>query len=185
MMGQSPSSAARRRDSGRMARGESLVPPDEQIEREYPPVEEVETLDARRSEAAWTAQLIYFVFGVVEILIALRVLLKLIAANTGSGFTRFIYGVTGPFVAPFKNIVDSPTARNGAVFEVSSILAIVIYLLINWLIVRLLLILIERPGGWARLARARSWIVSRPAAARRGPARGRVPSGRPPRSPRG
>src|SRR3954465_8967526 len=165
MMGQPPSSAARRRDSGRVARGESLVPPDELIEQEYPPVEEVETLDARRSEAAWTARLIYFVFGVVEILIALRVLLKLIAANTGSGFTRFIYGVTGPFVAPFKNIVDSPTARNGAVFEVSSLRAFVIYRLISWLVFPLLLLLIERPAVPVRQGRRRRWAISRPAAA--------------------
>src|SRR4051812_4828297 len=185
MMGRPPSSAARRRDSERLARGESLVPPDELLEQDYLPVEEVETLDARRSDAAWTARLIYFVFGVIEILIALRVLLKLIAANTGSGFTRFIYSVTGPFVAPFKNIVDSPTARNGAVFEVSSILAIVIYLLISWLSVRLLILLIERPATPGRPGRTWPWTVRRSPAARPDPARGRAPSGRPPRSTRG
>lgn len=184
MMGQPPSPAARRRDSERAGSAASLVPPEELIEREFPTVEEAEDLDARRTEAAWTARLIYFVFGVIEILIALRVLLKLIAANTGSGFTRFIYGITGPFVAPFKGIVDSPSARNGAVFEISSILAIVIYLLLSWLSVRLFLLLIERPAGGERQPRARRWAISRAPAARPNPARGRAPSGRPPRSPR-
>jgi hypothetical protein len=185
MMGQSPSPAAHRHDGGRGGRAESLVPPEDLIEEEYPSVEEAEDIEARRTEAAWTARLIYFVFGVVEILIALRVLLKLIAANTASGFTRFTYGATGPFVAPFKGIVESPSARNGALFEVSSILAIMIYLLVSWLTVRLLMLLIERPAGEGHPLRARLWALTQPRAARPGPGRGRAPSGRPPRSPRG
>lgn len=102
-------------------------------------------LAVRRSNVQWIGSLIYFVFGVVEILIAIRVFLKLIGANTTTGFTRLIYGLTGPFVAPFQNIVNTPVADNGATFEASSLLAIVIYLILSWLIVRLLLILIARP----------------------------------------
>lgn len=185
MMGQPPSPGARRRDGKRPGRAEPQVPPDESIEQEFAGVEEAEDLEARRTNAAWTARVIYFVFGVVEILIALRVLLKLIAANTESGFTRFIYGITGPFVAPFQGTVASPTAANGSALELSSILAIVIYLLISWLAVRLMLLLIERPAGAERRAREQSWFLSREPAARPDRARGRAPSGRPPRSPRG
>ena len=101
--------------------------------------------DLRRSNAQWTARVIYFAFGVVEIAIGLRMLLKLIAANEASGFARFIYGFTGPFVAPFQNVVNSPRARNGSVFEFSSLLAILIYVLVSWLIVRLLFLLLDRP----------------------------------------
>lgn len=108
-------------------------------------VEAVDALAARHSNAAWTARLVYFCFAVIEILLGLRILLKLIAANPESGFTRFIYGVTRPVVAPFSNIVAMPTAANGATLDLSSLLAILVYLLLSWLCVRLFLLLIERP----------------------------------------
>lgn len=111
----------------------------------YVAVEEIDPQLARRSNAAWTARLVYFCFAVIEILLGLRILLKLIAANPESGFTRFIYGITLPFVAPFSNIVTMPTAANGATLDLSSLLAILVYLLLSWLCVRLFLLLIERP----------------------------------------
>ncbi len=104
-------------------------------------------IPAPRSYAAWAAHLVYYLFALAEILIAFRVLLKLIAANQESGFTRFIYAVTGPLIAPFRNIVASPTARNGSTLEISSLLAIVVYLLGCWLLVRLVQLVLERPGG--------------------------------------
>lgn len=100
-----------------------------------------------RSYATWAARLVYYLFALAEILIALRVLLKLIAASQESGFTRFIYAVTGPLTAPFHNIVASPTARNGSTLEISSLLGIVVYLLACWLLVRLVQLVLDRPGG--------------------------------------
>lgn len=102
---------------------------------------------APRTFTAWAVRLVYYLFALAEIFVALRVLLKLISANPQSGFTRFIYAVTGPLTAPFRNIVASPTAGNGSTLEISSILAIVVYLLTCWLVVRLVQIVLERPGG--------------------------------------
>lgn len=105
----------------------------------------VDNVEARRSSAYWTTGLIYFIFGVLEIAIALRVLLKLMAANPDAGFSRFIYGVTGPFVAPFTGIVGEPTAGGGSVLELPSILAIIIYLILSWIVVKLVQFAIDRP----------------------------------------
>jgi uncharacterized protein YggT (Ycf19 family) len=105
----------------------------------------VDYVGARRSTADWLTGLISLIIGVIAILIAIRVVLKLLAANTASSFTQFIYNVTGPFVAPFQGIFGTPSADNGAVFEISSIRAIAIYLLVGWLIIRLLLLVIDRP----------------------------------------
>ncbi len=127
-------------------RAAPLVMPDQDLDVEYLAVEDADVLDPRRSNAAWTARVVYFCFAVIQIALGLRVLLKLIAANPTSGFTRFIYGLTAPFVAPFSNIVATPTAANGATLDVSSLLAILIYLLLSWLIVRLLLLLLDRPS---------------------------------------
>lgn len=116
--------------------------------------EMVDNVEARRSSANWIAGLVYFLFGVVEIAIALRVLLKLIAANADAGFARFIYSVTAPFVAPFQNLVGTPAADNGSTFEVSSVLAIIVYLILSWIIVRLLQLLIDRPASGVSATRS-------------------------------
>jgi uncharacterized protein YggT (Ycf19 family) len=105
----------------------------------------VDYVEARRSTADWINGLISLVIGLIAILIAIRVVLKLLAANTASGFTHFIYGVTGSFVAPFQGIFGTPSTDNGAVFEISSILAIAIYLLVGWLLMRLVQLMIDRP----------------------------------------
>lgn len=80
--------------------------------------------------------LIWLVFGVLNALIALRLVLKLMAANPASGFASFLYGVTDIFLAPFNTLLASPVVGNG-IFEVPAVIAIVVYTLLAWIIVRL------------------------------------------------
>jgi hypothetical protein len=80
--------------------------------------------------------LIWLMFGILNGLIVLRVVLKLIAADPSSGFARFIYGFTDIFLAPFMGLVGSPVVGNG-VFEFFSLIALVVYTLLAWVIVRL------------------------------------------------
>ena len=117
-------------------------------------METVDHVEARRSTASWITGLIYFLFGLVEIAIALRILLKLLAANPNAGFSRFIYGVTGPFVARFVGIVGEPAASNGSVFELSSVLALVVYLLLSWIVAKLVQLLIDRPASGVLASRS-------------------------------
>lgn len=116
------------------------------------PVEPVRPVGYRRdvvetdevSPAFRIAQVVYVVFGIGIALIIIRVILKALAANTGAGFTGFVYGVTDPLVAPFQGIFATPQPSNGSVFEFSSIVAIVVYALVAWAIVRLIQIAGER-----------------------------------------
>ena len=88
------------------------------------------------SPAFSLAWITYTILGIVDVLIILRVLFKALAANSGAGFTSFVYGVTDPLVAPFQGIFGAPHASNGGVFELSSIVAIVVYALLAWVIVQ-------------------------------------------------
>ncbi|HEV8192120.1 MAG TPA: YggT family protein [Ktedonobacterales bacterium] len=88
------------------------------------------------SPAFSLAWIVYTILGIVDVLIILRVLFKALAANTGAGFTSFVYGVTDPLVAPFQGIFGTPQASNGSVFELSSVVAIVVYALLAWAIVQ-------------------------------------------------
>lgn len=92
---------------------------------------------ARRNLLFRLEQLIYLVFGIIEALIGIRFILRLLAANPNAGFADFIYSVTAPFVAPFYSLFGVPGYR-GSALELGDIVAIIVYALIAWLLVRLL-----------------------------------------------
>lgn len=84
--------------------------------------------------------LVYYAFGVLEAFLAFRLVLKLAGANVGSGFVRFVYGLTGLFIIPFEGIFRrwfAPGAETTSVLEPSTLVAIIVYALIAWGIVKL------------------------------------------------
>ena len=83
-----------------------------------------------------TIQIIWWVVGFIDVLIAIRFLLKLFGANPAP-FVRFMYDVTWPLVAPFHGIFN--TAQEGrSILEPESLVAMAIYALIGWGIVSLI-----------------------------------------------
>lgn len=93
--------------------------------------------EVRAPVEAVVVRVVWFVFGVIEVLIAVRFVLKLLGANTTAGFVQFIYGLSGVFTAPFSTIFGAPRV-SGSVFEWSSLVAIAIYALVAWGIVALI-----------------------------------------------
>jgi hypothetical protein len=81
-----------------------------------------------------TYQALFFVLGIIEILLMFRFFLKLIGANPLSGFAVFIYGISGPFASPFLGIV--PAVVSGFyVLEWSTLMAMAVYAVVVWIIV--------------------------------------------------
>lgn len=101
-------------------------------------------------------QLIWLFLGILEVLIALRVMFKLVGVNAGNPFASFLYGVTSIFVAPFASLIGAPAAGN-MVFEVSSIIAMIVYLLFAWGLERIVYAIFYRPRG---LMSVRQTVVS-------------------------
>lgn len=99
----------------------------------------------KTEKGSFTARrLIYYVLGLLEILLAFRLILKLLGANPGSGFVAFIYSITHIFLTPFTAIFRSAVTdgiETTAVFEPSTMIAMVVYALIAWGIVKLLIAL--------------------------------------------
>ena len=81
-------------------------------------------------------QVVWYILGLLEVLLAFRFGLKLLAANPSAGFSSFIYAVSHPFAAPFLKVFQATTIEGG-VFEWTTLLAMFVYLLIAWGIVRL------------------------------------------------
>ena len=92
------------------------------------------------------SQLIWLVFGVLEVLIALRIGLMLVGANPGSPVVALIYGITSLFLIPFVGLIGSPTI-GGLVLEISSMFAMLIYALIAWAVERTVWLIFYRPRG--------------------------------------
>ena len=91
-------------------------------------------------------QLVWLLFGVLEALIALRIGLKLIAANPDSPIAALVYSFTGLFLAPFAGLTATPSA-GGMVLEVSSVIALLVYALIAWALERVIWVVFYRPRG--------------------------------------
>jgi hypothetical protein len=96
----------------------------------------------RKASSSQTgAYIVYFIFGVLEILLAFRFVLKLAGASPSSGFVNFVYGVSRVFVAPFNGIFHTSLAQGAettSVFEPSTLVALIVYALVAWGIVKLI-----------------------------------------------
>jgi YggT family protein len=99
--------------------------------------------------ANWTNG-IYIVLAVVDGLIAIRFVLKLLAANPDAGFATLIYGVTAPLVAPFVGLLGNPASSAGNQFEVTSLAAMAVYALVAWLLVRVARLVLNRTVSQSR-----------------------------------
>ena len=101
----------------------------------------------RRRHLAKASQVITLLFGVLEIAIAFRIVLKLIAANPASPFAQFLYRMTELFLAPFAGLTPAP-AVNGAVLETSALIAMAVYGALYWLVLRGMWVIIDpaKPG---------------------------------------
>lgn len=89
-------------------------------------------------------RVMWYLLGLLEGLLAIRFLLALLGANPNNAFASLIYGITGPFVAPFRTLFATPAA-GGSVFELYTLVAMLVYLLAWWAIVRLIEVVANRP----------------------------------------
>ena len=84
-------------------------------------------------------QIVWYIFYVIETLLLFRFLLRMLAANPGAGFTHFIYTISYPFAAPFLYVFRASTVGIGT-FEWSTLLAMLVYWVLVWGVIRLIVI---------------------------------------------
>ena len=80
---------------------------------------------------------------VVNSLIALRFLLKLMAANPNNAFAQLIYFLTAPFLAVFVGLTSTPSF-DGIVIEFYDLIAILVYFALGWALIKVLWILFAK-----------------------------------------
>jgi uncharacterized membrane protein len=72
-------------------------------------------------------QIIWYILGLIEVLLVFRTVLKILGANPFVGFTSLIYSITAPLIAPFSGILGVSTTGNSTI-EWSTIIAGIVYL---------------------------------------------------------
>ncbi|MEA5479791.1 YggT family protein [Pseudanabaena galeata UHCC 0370] len=86
----------------------------------------------------WVVNSIYWLGGIIEILLMLRFVLRLFGANTQNEFARLINNLSAPFIAPFSTLFISPTSDGGTnIFDVNIVIAIIAYAILSYLLISL------------------------------------------------
>ena len=88
------------------------------------------------------AAVVWTITGFLEILIGLRILFKLLAANAGNGFVNLIYSLSGVFVNPFQGIVRD-VSSGSSVLEINSLIAMLLFALLAWGIMKVVWLLLS------------------------------------------
>lgn len=83
-----------------------------------------------------TYQIIWYILGIIEVLLAFRFALRLLGANPASGFTALIYALSAPFAVPFRGIIRATQFGNSAI-EWSTLIAMLVFLVIAYGLVKL------------------------------------------------
>jgi|SRR5690242_19988882 YggT family protein len=81
-------------------------------------------------------RIVWLLFGILQALIVLRIILLLLNANEGNDVVSFIVGVTDPFVEPFRNMfsLNQVSGASGSVLDVAAIVALIAWTLVEALV---------------------------------------------------
>lgn len=102
-------------------------------------------VSVKEDQTTTSIRFLYYILGIVEILLAFRFLFKLGGANSQSPFVAFIYGLTSPLTLPFEGIFGRVAPATGSVIEPSTLVAMGVYAVVGWALATLVLILSRKP----------------------------------------
>ena len=89
------------------------------------------------SVGGFVVRVINGVFGLVEAVLVVRLVLELLAADPAAPFIGWVYGITDPLVNPFVGAFPALTVGGGYGLELATLIAMVGYAIIGWLIIKL------------------------------------------------
>jgi hypothetical protein len=93
-------------------------------------------IDVRPSNNETTRRIVVLVFGLIQIVLGLRIVLLLLAAREGNLLVAVINNVGGVLAAPFQGILSlKALAAGGSVLDVAAVVA-----LVGWSLLELIVI---------------------------------------------
>ena len=101
----------------------------------------VDPAGEKAASVNWLSNVIWFIVGLMAILLVIRFILLAAGANESVGFAQLIYGLTGWMVAPFMGLFGGhftyPGSAGTGVIEFELLVAIVVYAIIGWVLTKL------------------------------------------------
>jgi uncharacterized protein YggT (Ycf19 family) len=110
---------------------------------------------SRVSPARRASEVVYLVFGVINGLLLIRLVLKLMGARPAP-FTDFMYAVTDFLLAPFRGLLPAMVSGR-SVFEPTVLIAILVYALLALLIAKIIAIMMSRNVTVSRRSSSRDY----------------------------
>ena len=97
-------------------------------------------VERRRGPGDFLERLIILLFGIIQVLLILRIVLLLVAARQSNSLVAGIYGISDVFVAPFRGVLGVNEVNAGrSELDVAAIVA-----LVGWTLLELLIIAVIR-----------------------------------------
>jgi hypothetical protein len=89
----------------------------------------------RPSGGELARRVVVLIFGIIQILIVLRIVLLLLNAREGNDIVSFILNTSQAFVAPFIGIFNTDAlAKGGAILDIAAIAALVGWTVLEWIV---------------------------------------------------
>lgn len=84
------------------------------------------TSEIRPSGGELTRRIVVFIFGLIQVVIGLRILLLLVDARTGNDLVAFILNLSQIFVGPFEGILQTDAlGGSGPTLDLAAVVAFV------------------------------------------------------------
>lgn len=96
--------------------------------------EKIDSVDATHT----ASNVVWFIAGVLLVLLSFRFILMLLAANQANVFANFIYVLSYPFAAPFFGLFGYTIREGVSQFELSTLIAMAVYALVAFGVTRLI-----------------------------------------------
>lgn len=116
----------------RVTRVEQAAAPVQTVEPAAAATETREVSEARTTGGTLVERIIWYVAGVLLVLLAFRFVLALLGANPDNGFANFIYTLSHPFVAPFFSLFGYNLRLGVSHFETYTLVAMAVYAIVAW-----------------------------------------------------
>jgi hypothetical protein len=95
---------------------------------------------ARPSGATVLSRVVIFIFGLIQLVIALRIVFLAIGAREGNPIVATVLDLSRPLVAPFEGILNTNAlATSGSTFDTTAVVA-----LIGWTILEIVVLAFVR-----------------------------------------
>jgi uncharacterized protein YggT (Ycf19 family) len=102
----------------------------------------------RPSGVGMLERLVFFIFGLIQVLLLVRIVFLLLAARESNSIVSFVYELSEIFVAPFRGILGRDEIAAGATeLDITAIVALIGWTILEFII--LALVRIFRPSAVA------------------------------------